>query len=45
MSACADRKAYADILRLLDLNLAATRRKIERQSGPRPRACRNSGRR
>ncbi len=32
MSACADRKAYADVLRLLDLNLAATRRKMERQS-------------
>ena len=27
----ADRKAYADVLRLLDLNLAATRRKMERQ--------------
>jgi tetratricopeptide (TPR) repeat protein len=32
MSVCADRKAYADVLRLLDLNLAATRRKMERQS-------------
>ena len=32
MSACADRKAYADVLRLLDLDLAATRRKMERQS-------------
>ena len=32
MSACADRKAYGDVLRLLDLNLAATRRKMERQS-------------
>ena len=32
MSVCADRKAYADVLRLLDLDLAAARRKMERQS-------------
>ncbi len=32
MSYCADRKAYGDVLRLLDLNLAASRRRLERQS-------------
>ncbi len=32
MSVGADRKAYADVLRLVDFTLADTRRKMERQS-------------
>ncbi len=40
MSVLADRKAYGDVLRLLDYNLAFARRKQERQSpGAAMRAC------
>ncbi|HZW30043.1 MAG TPA: tetratricopeptide repeat protein, partial [Isosphaeraceae bacterium] len=40
MGACAERKAYGDILRLLDFNLAAVRRRMERQTPGAARARR-----
>ncbi|MFI5456257.1 MAG: DUF1583 domain-containing protein [Isosphaerales bacterium] len=41
MSVCAGRKAYADVLRLLDHELAAARRKLERQSPGAARTARS----
>ena len=41
MSVCAERKAYDDVLRLLDHELAAARRRLEHQSPGAARAARS----